>query len=232
MKPQRAHWLQHAEHEDSGCIEPWLISRGHQVTHTRLFAGESLPDASSFDWLIIMGGPMNIYEHDRHPWLIPEKKLINDAIVTNKKILGICLGSQLLSDVLGGAVTKNKYQEIGWFKVELTEDGVNSPYSVAGHEFLAFHWHGDTYALPPQAKCLARSEACGQQAFSHGARRLGLQFHLEVTVDDAREWLKVDAPKPERYVQSVEEILRDPTRFSENNRLMRKLLEQMEAIHF
>lgn len=99
-----------------------------------------------------------------------------------------------------------------------------------GEKFLAFHWHGDTYDLPPGAKCLATSAACAQQAFSHGDRRLGLQFHLEMTAKNAREWLQVDAPKPERYVQSAEEILRDPARFADNNRLMLKLLERMEAI--
>ena len=177
-----------------------------------------------------MGGPMNIYQHDHYSWLEAEKEFINDACVTNRKIIGICLGSQLLADVLGGPVAINKYNEIGWFNVKLTEEGRKSSWDVFGEEFLAFHWHGDTYALPPGAKCLAKSEACGQQAFSRGERLLGLQFHLEATADNAREWLKLDAPAPERYVQSAEEILRDPSRFVENNRLMVKLLERMEAV--
>ncbi len=232
MKPQRVHWLQHAEHENTGCIEPWLRGRGHQVSCTRLHAADPLPLAQDFDWLLVMGGPMNIYEVDRYPWLAPEKKLINDACVTNKKILGICLGSQLLADVLGGKVSPNKYSEIGWFNVDLTEDGRNSIARVLSDSFLAFHWHGDTYALPAGAKCLAKSAACGQQAFNHGDRRLGLQFHLEVTAENALEWLKIDAPKTDRYVQSATEILRDPGRFAENNRLMLRLLEQMEALPF
>ena len=231
MKKQRIHWLQHADHEDSGCIEPWLTSRGHAVSHTRLYAGEPLPEGSSLDWLIVMGGPMNIYEYDRHPWLRDEKAFINDAIVTKKKVLGICLGSQLVSDVLGGKVTRNKYQEIGWFNVNMESDtDKSSIMSGVGGRYLAFHWHGDTYALPPGAKRLASSEACLQQAFSWGDRVLGLQFHLEVTADNAREWLRVDPPKPDRYVQTPAEILADPARFTENNRLMCRLLENFEKI--
>lgn len=231
MTKQRVHWLQHADHEDSGCIEPWLRSRGHAVSYTRLFAGESPPVLDSFDWLIVMGGPMNIYEYEAHPWLKTEKSFINDAIVTKKKILGICLGSQLVSDVLGGKVTKNKYQEIGWFNVNMTPDRNKSPMTNGIEDrYLAFHWHGDTYALPPGAKCLASSEACSQQAFSWGDRVLGLQFHLEVTAANAREWLRVDPPRPDRYVQTPDFILADESRFTDNNRLMCRLLENMEKI--
>src|ERR1051326_8249383 len=117
---QRVHWIQHAEHERLGCIEPWLRPREVPLGHTRPYAGDAFPAAADYDCLIVMGGPMNIYEHDRHPWLVREKELINDAIVMNKKVLGICLGAQLLADVLGGVVRKNKYQEIGWFEVEKT----------------------------------------------------------------------------------------------------------------
>lgn len=231
VKPQRIHWLQHAEHEDSGCIEPWLRSRGHAVSHTRLYAGERPPAVSTFDWLIVMGGPMNIYQHDQHPWLVYEKQLINDACVSNKKIMGICLGSQLVADVLGGPVSLNKYQEIGWFNVNMdTNNNKSSLMDGIGSSYLAFHWHGDTYALPPGAKRLASSEACPQQAFSWGDRVLGLQFHLEVTAANAREWLRLDPPKPDRYVQTPDYILSDESRFAENNRLMCRLLENLEAI--
>jgi GMP synthase-like glutamine amidotransferase len=225
----RVHWLQHAEHEGLGCIEPWLRARGHRVRGTRLHLGEELPGIDDFDWLIVMGGPMNIYEHDRHPWLIREKFLIRDACVKKKQVLGICLGSQLVADVLGGHVSENDEPEIGWFDVQLGEQGRTSAlFADFPDTFAAFHWHGDTFKLPPGATPLMSSAACPSQGFSWGEGRvLGLQFHLEVELDDARRWLATDAPEPRRYVQGADEILRDPARFAENRRLMHCLLERL-----
>lgn len=227
----RVHWLQHAEHEGLGCIEPWLRAHGHRVRGTRLQRGEELPGVDDFDWLIVMGGPMNIYEHDRHPWLIREKFLIRDACVKNKRVLGICLGSQLLADVLGGRVSENDEPEIGWFDVHLSDEASKSRYFADfPRTFAAFHWHGDTYKLPPGATPLMSSAACAEQAFSYdGGRALGLQFHLEVELEDARRWLEVDAPEPRRYVQDAAQILADPARFAENRRLMHLLLERFAA---
>jgi GMP synthase-like glutamine amidotransferase len=227
----RVHWLQHAEHEDLGCIGPWLRGHGHRVTGTRLHRGDELPDAHDFDWLIVMGGPMNIYEHDRHPWLIREKFLIRDACVKKKKVLGICLGAQLVADVLGGAVSENREVEIGWFDVTLTEEARKSSlFEGFPATFPAFHWHGDTFAYPRGATPLMSSVACERQAFAWGEGRvLGLQFHLEVELEDARRWLATDVPEPRRYVQTAEEMLRDPARFAETTRLMQRLLERLAA---
>lgn len=226
----RVHWLQHAEHESLGSIATWLAQRGHRVRGTRLHARDELPAPDEFDWLIVMGGPMNIYEHDRHPWLIHEKALIRDACVRNKKVLGICLGAQLLADVLGGRVSKNRYDEIGWFDVELTEEArENALFLDFPDRFEAFHWHGDTFALPPGATHLFKNDACVNQGFATGSGRLGLQFHLELTEDDARRWLALETPPPARYVQSAGEMLRDPARFAQNTRLMHALLDRFDA---
>jgi GMP synthase-like glutamine amidotransferase len=224
----RVHWIQHADHEGLGCIGPWLKQQGHTVTHSNLSAGDSLPAADRFDWLIVMGGPMNIYEHERHPWLEPEKRIIHDACVMNKRVLGICLGSQLIADVLGGPVTKNPHDEIGWFDVTLSEDGRQSPFfNGFPDRFPSFHWHGDTFAIPPGCRNLASSPACRNQAFAWGKRVLGLQFHPEVTLEDARRWLALETPLPQRYVQSAAEILGSPERFDQANRLMIRLLEKL-----
>jgi len=123
----RIHYLQHVPFEDLANMESWASSRGHALSKTRLFSGERLPPPSSFDWLIIMGGPMNIYEEERYAWLAEEKEFIKKAVYGGKIVLGICLGAQLISDVLGGLVTKNRYKEIGWFPVRLTEEGQASP---------------------------------------------------------------------------------------------------------
>lgn len=226
----RVHWLQHAEHEELGCIAPWLAARKFKVTHTKLHEGDSLPSSLDFDWLIVMGGPMNIYVHDRYPWLINEKALIRDACVKDKMVLGICLGAQLLADVLGGRVTENRQAEIGWFDVSLTDEGKrNQLFEDFPATLPAFHWHSDTFATPPGCQNLIKSDACVNQAFAAGPRRLGLQFHLEVTETDARRWLALEEPAPERYVQSSREILRDPARFESNNRAMLQLLDRFAA---
>ncbi|MDB5985703.1 MAG: type 1 glutamine amidotransferase [Nevskia sp.] len=227
----RIHWLQHADFEDLGCIGPWLAAHGHVVSATRLYAGERPPPTANFDALIVMGGPMNIYQHERHPWLVPEKALIRGALDSGKRVLGLCLGAQLLADVLGGPVTRNADREIGWFPVTLTEAGRAAPLLAdLPDSFTAFHWHGDTYALPPDAQQLAFSEACAQQAFSAVAgRALGLQFHLEVTQANAQIWFEHARPKVARYVQTPEHILAQPACFDDNNRFMRSILARFLA---
>lgn len=223
----RIHWLQHADFEDLGCIGPWLQAQGHDVTGTRLYAGETPPGVEDFDALIVMGGPMNIYEYERHPWLRPEKALIGAAVAAGKRVLGICLGAQLLADALGGPVTRNRHSEIGWFPLRLSEAGRRSPwFGGVPAEFTGFHWHGDTYALPPGADCLAGSEACAQQAFALGERVLGLQFHLEVTRTNAEEWFRHERPQPAAYVQTPEYILAQEAEFERNNRWMVAILER------
>ena len=174
---------------------------------------------------------MNIYQHERHPWLVPEKALIRAALDGGKRALGICLGAQLLADVLGGAVTRNAESEIGWFPVTLTEAGrAVSLLADLPDSFTAFHWHGDTYALPQNAESLAFSEACAQQAFSvDRGRVLGLQFHLEVTQANANVWFENERPQVARYVQSPEHILAQSACFEDNNRFMRSVLARFFA---
>ena len=103
----RMHYLQHVPFEDSGMIAEWAQDRGHSISCTRLFANESLPAQDDFDWLVILGGPMNIYKEEDHPWLPFEKAFIRDAIQTEHLVLGLCLGAQLLADVFGGPATRN-----------------------------------------------------------------------------------------------------------------------------
>lgn len=226
----RIHYLQHVPFEDLANIEAWARSRGHYLTCTMLFADETLPDLSSFDWLIIMGGPMNIYEHDRYPWLLREKEFIRQAVAGGKIVLGICLGAQLISDVLGGKVTGNRFREIGWFPVSLTAEGISSSiFSVLPERFVALHWHGDTFSIPSGASRTAESEACSNQAFILG-RAVGLQFHLESSKDSIDHLLEncADELTEGPYVQKPREIDAPAERYDQIEGLMERLLDRIE----
>lgn len=226
----RVHWLQHAAHETLGCIGPWLQRQGWPVTCTRLFAGERLPSPQALDWLLVLGGPMNIYEYPKYPWLRPEKAFIDKVIAHNRQVLGICLGAQLVADVLGARTHRNAHTEIGFFKVfKQNKAPFGSPLDEVDDRSEVFHWHGDTFDLPPGSIHHHKSDACVIQSFSWGARVLGVQFHLEVRADDARRWLQLAKPAPQRYVQHARRILARPSRFAANHRQMIRVLERMTA---
>jgi GMP synthase-like glutamine amidotransferase len=173
----RLHWLQHVPFEGLGCIEPWAAAKAFDISCTRLFADEPLPAIGTFDWLVIMGGPMGIYDLDEHPWLAAEKKFIKSSIDAGKTVLGICLGAQLIADVLGAKVYPGPQKEIGWFPIRRAE---NAPELIPA-ELTAFHWHGDTFDLPLGTIRIASSKACRNQGFVYDNRVVALQFHLETT---------------------------------------------------
>ncbi|MBI4652543.1 type 1 glutamine amidotransferase [Candidatus Desantisbacteria bacterium] len=186
----KIHYLQHVKFENSGNIEKWAYKKGHTVSKTLLFNTERFPKINEFDWLIIMGGPMNIYEEHKYPWLNKEKKFIKKAIENQKIVFGVCLGAQLIADVLGAKVVRNKYKEIGWFPVSLTEEGKKSNiFSVFHDEFIVFQWHGDTFTIPAGAVRIAKSKGCENQAFEYNNRVFGLQFHLESSVESINNLL-------------------------------------------
>jgi len=201
--------LPHVPLEDAANIGTWASLRGHALTYTHLYRNEPLPTMDSFDMLTIMGGPMNIDDHDEYPWLITEKDFIRQAIDAKKKIVGVCLGAQLLAAVLGGKVTANRQKEIGWHTFRLTPQAKQeSIFASLPNEITVFHWHGDTFSVPPKATKLASSAACENQAFQYGDAVLGLQFHLEYSQDSIEKMLLncsqelIDAP----YIQTAEQI--------------------------
>jgi GMP synthase (glutamine-hydrolysing) len=175
------HYLQHAPFEGLAHIQAWASRRGHRISATRLFAGEVPPHGQKIDLLIVLGGPMGVHDESQYPWLSDEKRSLETAIRSGTKVLGICLGAQLLADVLGAKVYPNQEKEIGWFPIELTDEGRRSPLGVLGRKRTVFHWHSDTFELPKGAMQLARSEACENQAFQYEGSVLGFQFHLEMT---------------------------------------------------
>lgn len=228
----RIHYLQHVPFEDLANIETWAKDRGHNLSRTLLFQEESLPKLAEFDWLIIMGGPMNIYEDDKYPWLVKEKEFILKAIESDKIVLGICLGAQLMADVLGGGVHRNDHLEIGWFPVKLTDEGaVSRIFRVLPDRFVAIHWHGDTFEIPPGAMRVAESAGCKNQAFMKG-KVIGLQFHLESSLDSIDHLILncADELTEGRFVQGPKELLSNLDRFPELQALMELFLDNMETV--
>ncbi len=227
----KIHWFQHVPFEGLGAIEDWLLDRGHTLTCTRFHAGETAPaTVDGFDWLIVMGGPMNIYQYRDYPWLRAEKRVIRDAVAANKRVLGVCLGAQLIADAMGGKVYQNDEREIGWFPVTAVPEGAGSPFAFPP-AVTVFHWHGDTFSLPPSGVWLARSKGCEHQAFTLGPRVLGLQFHLEMTPEDVKRIAVecADELTPATYVQSPDEIVaRASNDGKEAGLLLDRLLSLME----
>ena len=207
------HSLEHQSYEGPGRIADWAAARGHALTRTALYAGGLPPPLESFDLLVVMGGSMSIHEHRDHPWLAAEKRFLGEIIAAGKPVLGICLGAQLLADVLGGKVFQNAVKEIGWWPIRVFDR--RAPFEAFPEDLTVMHWHGDTFALPPGARCVADSAGCAQQAFVHGDRVVGLQFHLEQGPVSVAELANACAAElvPARYVQTraqLAELQPDP----------------------
>ena len=205
------HILQHAPFEDIGAIEEWINKHKHTKSYTKLYESTNFPEIDSFDFLIILGGPMGTYEEEKYPWLCKEKEFILQAANSEKKILGICLGSQLLADVLGAKVYKNKAKEVGWFPVRLTQEGKKSNlFEWIKEEIMVFHWHGDTFKLPGGSVHLMKSEGCENQAYLYKNNILGIQFHFEATPESILSMLKNDSDyldNSSEFLQNENEIL-------------------------
>ncbi len=227
----RIHYLQHVCFENPGVILSWAEQRQYRVTCTRLYENEPLPSQEEYDWLIVMGGPMNIYEESKYPWLIREKEFIRSAIECKKVVIGICLGGQLIADVIGGRVIQNEHKEIGWYPVRFTEQALAMPqFSFLPENPVVFQWHGDTFTdLPESTVLLAGGEACGNQAFAYGDRVFGFQFHLESTAEIIDELIVncADEMTPGPYVQSAEEIRAGISNMEQNNQWMDLFLTKL-----
>lgn len=231
----RIHYLQHVPFESPARIADWAKERGFQLTGTLLYEGASFPALTEFDMLVILGGPMGVGDADKYSWLIREKEFIREAIEQGKLVLGICLGAQLIAEILGGRVYRNTYPEMGWFLVNMKEDfGDSVFFKEFPVEFIPFHWHGDTFELPKTAKTVASSSGCVHQAFEYEGHVVGLQFHLECGRDSIDKLLEHGADELESggpYVQSPAEMVKQPSRLAQSNALLIELLQAMEERH-
>lgn len=220
MTTVRIHYFQHVPFEPPGYIHTWAHQNCFNESWTKFFEGQPLPNAASFDWLIVMGGPMGVYDTDLHPWLESEKIFIRQCITEGKTVIGICLGAQLIAAALHARVYPNSNKEIGWWPVQLTEEGKNCPLlQDIPDNSRVLHWHGDTFDLPAGATRLASSEICCNQAFIYRERVLAFQFHFETTPATLKAMTThcqhelVEAP----YIQPVAEIVNGAERYADDN---------------
>ena len=192
----RSVWvLQHTPSETLGTIEDALRGQRIGAEYIETHAGKPVPGGMADKaGLIVMGGPMGVYEQAKYPFLRNEMRLIESALTMGRPVLGICLGSQLLAAVLGAEVKKGKSKELGWHAVTLTEFAAQDPlFAGVRPEFWPFHWHGDVFSLPKQAVGLAWSQRTPCQAFRYGKNAYGILFHLEVTAEQISQMLSAFA---------------------------------------
>ena len=180
------HFIIHEHFEAPGAYEIWGKSRGHTLSYTRVYQGDSLPEElGNTDLLIIMGGPQSpATTREECPWFDAqaEKALISRAIEAGKTVIGVCLGSQLIGEALGAAFCHSPEKEIGKFPVRLTDAGKANPlFEGFGSVLNVGHWHNDMPGLTPQAKVLAYSEGCPRQIVQYSERVYGFQCHMELT---------------------------------------------------
>ena len=243
--------LQHVAHEGPAAIAAWAAERGHSLEVTRLDLGQPTPGVDAFDMLVLLGGPMSVNDEAIHPWLVAEKRLIGEAIQSDRRLLGICLGSQLIASALGRRVYAAPEPEIGWFPVRRTPQAARSrTFAGLPASFTPFHWHGETFEIPEGGIRLAESDRCPNQAFEiefdggpdrGGALALALQFHLEATEASVREMMEAEeasrALSPARAATAAtpavlppkREMLGDPARYASNYTLFAGLLDVLTA---
>jgi GMP synthase (glutamine-hydrolysing) len=194
--------LQHIACEPPGVFEDVLLERGATIHRVELDEGDRLPDWQGFDAIVAMGGPMSATDDAELPWLTAEKALIADAVTAGMPFWGVCLGVQLLAASLGARVYAGDEPEVGLLPVEITPEGRDDAvFAGLPDDLVTLQWHGDTFDLPDGAVRLAGSPAYRNQAFRY-ANAYGVQFHLEISDEMAREWASVPA-----YADSLERAL-------------------------
>ncbi len=231
--------LQHVPHEGPAAIAAWAAERGHALATTRLDRGEPLPAVESFDALVLMGGPMSVHDETAYPWLVAEKRFLEQVLQCDRRVLGVCLGAQLIAAALGRRVYAAPVAEIGWHPVTTLPAAARSrTFAEMPSPMVPFHWHGETFDLPEGALHLAKSEPCPNQAFEiefdggpqrGGALALALQFHLEATEESVRAMIEADgaalarvpgAPRPE-------DLLAKPSLWKANRPLLDDVLDRL-----
>ena len=186
MKPVAV--FRSARSEGPGYFATYLERRSIAWRLVALDEGEKVPrDARRFSGMVFMGGPMSV--NDDLPWIAPALELIRDGVRKDVPVLGHCLGGQLMSKAFGGSVGPNAVREIGWGDVRVAENAVAREWLGELSGFLSFHWHGETFSIPPGATRVLENDHCANQAFALGVH-FAMQTHVEMTEEVVRTWLR------------------------------------------
>ncbi|TNF33149.1 MAG: amidotransferase [Gammaproteobacteria bacterium] len=214
------HVWQHVPFEGPASIRQWAMSRNLAVECVPVWQVAPRLPGPETRLVVVMGGPMGVHDTTEHPWLLAEKQCLREVIDAGIPLLGVCLGAQLIADVLGATVTKNAHREIGWFAITRDECVADTWLGPLWPDTLqVLHWHGDTFAIPAEATRLAGSHACANQGFLYRDHVLGLQCHLETTA----AWL-------ERLLHHCSNEL-DDSRFVQDAGSLREGLKHSDAMH-
>ncbi len=225
----RIHCLLQTEEPACGFFPEWAVGHGHVWECTVVPRADELPKASELDCLVVLGGPMSVWQDQRYPWLSKQKRYLEKLIAAGKPVLGICLGAQLVADVLGARAYRGRHNEVGWFTVESTPESRDTWLgNTVPSRFETFLWHTDTYDLPEGAVRIARSRGFENQGFIWN-QVLALQFHLEVTPAWVRMLVNRDAEQlvEAPFSQSAETVLGRPESvYRDSNTLMGLVLQR------
>ena len=223
-------FIKHIGIEGPGTIADFLDDNKILYTVIDLSCGDKLPKLKKdFQSIICLGGPMNVYEEEKYPFLREEDTFLYRVIEEEVPFLGICLGAQLIAKATGVRVTKNPVKEIGWYKIVLNDNGLKDDlYKGLPEIFTVFQWHGDTFGIPNGGKRLAFSELCQNQALKYGRNIYGIQFHVEVTKVMIAQW--ADAYKGE--LESLKGIVSDKQKMLEDcSKLSKDYVKQAEQFY-
>lgn len=197
--------LQHVDVEHPGIFRDFFKADGLSWDTIELDAGEALPDVSAYDLMVVMGGPQDVWQEDKHPWLVAEKAAIRKFVVDlGRPYLGICLGHQLLAAAIGGEVAPGKTPEVGVLTVRQTQEGKDDPlFRGIADPIDVLQWHGaEVVRLPADTRVLASSDACAVQAFRYRDNAYGFQFHVEITEQTVADWAAIPV-----YAQALDAAL-------------------------
>jgi GMP synthase-like glutamine amidotransferase len=227
----RIHCFQHLAFENPGTIREWAEQNQHTISYTYFYEDKfTIPHIGAIDVLLIMGGYMNVDEEQKFPWLLQEKEYIREAIASGIKVLGICLGSQLIASAMGNKVYPGREKEIGFFPIEFTNKALKHPlFNHFNNPYTGFHWHGDTFDLPENAELIASTDICKHQAYLLGSNVLGLQFHFEMNETVIQDMLLHDGHELEEagsYIQKPADIKAGFHYLQQNKKDMFALLDK------